>query len=66
MKTTKRFLLAQRNDGKFLRLDEQLHTTGYDYVDEPGLAKRIKPYDEEHYSNPKEAPYYFGRYSDAQ
>ncbi len=59
MKTTERYLLAQRDDGKFLRLDEQQHTTSYDYVNEPELAKRVKPHKEEHYSNPEPAPYYF-------
>lgn len=61
MKTVIKCLLAQRKDGKFLRLDEQQHTTGYDFVDEPELAKRIllwKPTDQD-YENPKEATWYF-------
>ena len=70
MKTEQKCLLAQRSDGKFLRLDEQRNTTGYDFVDEPELAKRIHPkklngygnpmtVDEEELLNPKEATYYF-------
>lgn len=55
-----RVLLAQRTtDNKFLRLHEDVHTTNFDYVDEPELAKRIYPYKEEHFAKPEEAPYYF-------
>ena len=70
MKTKIKCLLAQRKDGKFLRLDEQQHTTSYDFVDEPELAKRIHPtklngygkpmtVNEEELQNPKEATWYF-------
>ena len=61
MKTTIKCLLAQRSDGKFLRLHENQHTTEYDFVVEPELAKRIilfNPTDSE-YINLKDAIYYF-------
>lgn len=59
--TVKKYLLAQKSDGKFLRLAEDAHTTSYDYVDEPELATRISLWKgtEEEYQNPKEAAYYF-------
>lgn len=62
MKEVIKCLLAQRSDGKFLRLEEDTHTTDYDYVEEPELAKRIILWGDdigEDYKNPKEAPYYF-------
>lgn len=61
MKVVEKVLLAQRSDGKFLRLTEELHSTSYDYVNEPELAKRIQLWapKEEDYKNPKPAPYYF-------
>ena len=52
-------LLAQRKDGKFLRLDEQQHTTSYDFIDNPELAKRTIPHEKEELIKPKSAPYYF-------
>lgn len=54
-----RVLLAQRVDGKFLRLDERAHTTSFDYTDDPVLAKRIYPHDAAHLESPREAAYYF-------
>jgi hypothetical protein len=61
MKTMQKCLLAQRKDGKFLRLEEEQHTTGYDFVDEPELAKRIIIWndDDPDFKNPREATYYF-------
>lgn len=59
MKLTEEVLLAQRNDGKFLRLREDINTTSYDYVDQPELAKRITPWDKTEFKKPKPAPYYF-------
>jgi len=61
METTVKCLLAQRKDGKFLRLDEGRHATSYDFVDEPERATRRTLWDakDEDYKNPKEAPYYF-------
>ena len=61
METVEKVLLARREDGKFLRLSEDRHTTDYDFVEEPELAKRIYLYDpsDEDYTNPKPAPYYF-------
>lgn len=61
MITIEKVLLARRSDGKFLRLDEDVHTISYDFVDEPELAKRkhlYKPTADD-YENPKPAPYYF-------
>lgn len=60
METIEKVLLAQRQtDGKFLRLDEETHTTAYDFVDEPELAERITVWDENDLIAPLEAPYYF-------
>jgi hypothetical protein len=62
MQTKTKCLLAQRKDGKFLRLDEQRNTTSYDFVDEPELAKRIILWastTDDDYKNPKEATWYF-------
>jgi len=54
------YLLARRKtDGRFLRLDEGQHTTRYDFVDEPHLAKRISPWDTRCLENPQPATYYF-------
>jgi len=60
MKDTVKVLLTQRSDGKFLRLDEQdPNTTSYDFVDEPEIAKQIKPVDEADLKKPHNAHYYF-------
>ena len=62
MKTVIKCLLAQRIDGKFLRLGEQRHTTSYDFVDKPELAKRIVlrgDNTDDQYLSPREAAYYF-------
>lgn len=60
MKTIITCLLAQRNDGKFLKLncDEPQYTT-YEFVVEPELAERIIPWDSSEFKTPKKPPYYF-------
>lgn len=46
MKETEICLLIQREeDGLFLYLDEQIHTTTPHYVKDPTKAKRIKPWE---------------------
>lgn len=64
MKIVEHVLLAQRTDGKFLRLHKSHTTTSWDYVDDPTLAERVYVSyyaDGETFENftPKEAPYYF-------
>ena len=58
MITIERVLLAKRKDGKFLRLYESQPATGWDYVDEPELAKRVHPH-KDHFYDPQPALYYF-------
>lgn len=59
MKTVEKVLLAKREDNKFLILYENIHTTDFEFTEKPELAKRIKPWDETEYDNPKPASYYF-------
>jgi len=71
MKIIEKVLVAKRlSDNKFLRLHESRNTTDFDFVDDPCLAKRIRPtrvsevghsmeLDEVSLYSPKEASYYF-------
>lgn len=53
-------LLARRiTDSKFLFLEETFSTTTPYFVDEPELATRKIPYNENDFSHPHDAPYYF-------
>ena len=66
MKIIQRVLLAQRSDGKLLRLSGGVNTTSHDYVDDPVLANRTKPYDSADLVTPKPAAYYFENSSRAR
>lgn len=67
MLKTERVLLARRTtDGLYLRLEENRHTTSYEYVVEPELAKRTTPHNAEDLENPHEAAYYFENSSRAR
>jgi len=60
MKKIVKILLAQRSDGKFLRLNEEdPNATTYDFVDEPEFAKQKIPVDSDDLKKPHDASYYF-------
>jgi len=60
MKRETKYLVAKRNDGKYLYLEEDVSTTSPRYVDSPLDAKLIDVYDdEEDLKHPKHPEWYF-------
>ena len=59
-----RFLVARRNDGKFLYLAETFNATSPNWIDQPFFATKKRPfkdYDDpdEYFTKPFKATYYF-------